>query len=208
MQYDMSDQTSVDYKIVGIGGLPRSGKDTVAELLMQAGYMGVSFGDIVREFCFERHKDKPDPISVANMTDTSNWLRETRGADVILREALDRFETRRAAGEQFEGIVLYSVRAPVEVDFILAHGGELVWIEADDAIRHKRNNESLRKGEILVTLEEFKAQEALQWQPQPGIPEEVQMNLAYVKEHATIRLVNDGDDREAFLAEARRLLKL
>lgn len=204
----MSEQTNPDYKIVGIGGLPRSGKDTVTELLEQAGYMSVSFGDIVREYCFERHKDKPDPISVANMTDTSNWLRETRGADVILREALARFETKLAEGEQFEGVVLQSVRAPVEVDFILAHGGKLLWIEADDAVRHKRNNEHLRKGEMPTSLEEFKAQEALQWRPQPGIPEEVQMNLAYVKEHATIRLANDTDDREAFLAEARRLLQL
>ena len=204
----MSEQSNVDYKIVGIGGLPRSGKDTVAELLMRAGYMGVSFGDIVREFCFERHKDKPDPISIANMTETSNWLRETRGADVILREALSRFETKRAEGEQYEGLVLFSVRAPVEVDFILEHGGELVWIEANDEVRHRRNNANLRQGEIPLSLEEFKSQEALQWQPQPGIPEEVQMNLAYVKDHATIRLVNDSDDREAFLADARRLLKL
>lgn len=204
----MSKQEHVDYKIVGIGAMPRSGKDTVAELLVQAGYMSVSFGDIVREFCFERHKDKPDPISVANMTDTSNWLRQTRGPDVILREALRRFEAELAKGKQYEGVVLQSIRAPIEVDFILDHGGELLWIEADDVVRHKRNNDNLRKGEIPVSLEEFKAQEALQWRPQPGIPKEVQMDLAYVKSHATKRLVNNGDDREAFLAEARRLLEL
>jgi dephospho-CoA kinase len=204
----MSEQAKVDYKIVGIGGLPRSGKDTVAELLVQSGYMVVSFGDIVREYCFERHKDKPDPISVANMTETSNWLRETYGADVVLREALKRFEAKRAEGQQYEGVILQSIRAPIEVDFILAHGGELVWVEADDAVRHQRNNANLRQGELALSLEEFKAHEALQWQPQPGIPEKVQMNLSYVREHATVRLVNNSDDREAFLAEARRLLKL
>jgi dephospho-CoA kinase len=204
----MSEQAGQDYTIVGIGGMPRSGKDTVAELLMHAGYMGVSFGDIVREFCFDRHKDKPDPISVANMTETSNWLRETRGPDVVLREALKRFEAKRAAGEQFEGIVLYSVRAPVEVDFILERGGKLLWIEAEDAVRYKRAMEHLREGELPISLEEFKAQEALQWRPQPGIAKEVQMDLAYVREHATLRLANNTDDREAFLAEARRLLRL
>jgi dephospho-CoA kinase len=204
----MKEQTTVDYKLVGIGGMPRSGKDTVAELLMNAGYMGVSFGDIVREYCFDRHKDKPDPISVANMTDTSNWLRETYGPDVILREALKRFEAKRAEGEHYEGLVLFSVRAPIEVDFILEHGGELLWIDADDAVRHQRNNANLRKGELPVTLEEFKASEALQWQPQPGIPKEVQMDLAYVKDHATQRLVNNNADREAFLADARQLFSL
>lgn len=196
------------YKIIGIGGMPRSGKDTVAELLMQSGYMGVSFGDIVREFSFKRHKDKPDPISVANMTDTSNWLRETYGPDVVLRKALQRFEDALAKGQHFEGVVLYSIRAPVEVDFILARGGEMVWIEADDTVRYQRGMANLRQGEIPISLEEFKAHEALQWKPQANIPYGSQMNISYVKDHATLQIENNGDDQAAFLAEARRALKL
>lgn len=201
-----NDVTQANVKIVGIGGLPRSGKDSMAELFIEAGYMGVSFGDIVREFCFERHKDKPDPISVANMTETSNWLRETRGADVILREALQRFQDETAKGALYKGLCLYSVRAPVEVDFILAHHGELIWMEAPDAVRHDRAMRYMRKGEAPVTLEEFKAQEALQVHPQPGIPREVQMDLTYVKEHATHMLRNDDDDIEAFRMRAHKLM--
>lgn len=204
----MSEHEKVDYKIVGIGGLSRSGKDTIAALLEQSGYMSISFGDIVREYCFERHKDKPDPITRANTTETSNWLRETYGADVVLREALKRFEASRAGDHEYVGVVLHSIRAQVEVDFILAHGGELVWVEADDAVRYKRNTNSLREGERHLTMEEFMAHEAEQWEPLPGIPKEAQMNVAYVKEHATIRIVNNGDDREAFITEARRALKL
>lgn len=204
----MNEQTKVDYKIVGIGGLSRSGKDTVAALLEQSGYMSISLGDIVREYCFERHKDKPDPITRANTTETSNWLRETYGADVVLREALKRFEASRAGDHHYKGVVLHSIRAQVEVDFILAHGGELVWTEADDAVRYKRNVNNLREGERHLTMEEFMAHEAEQWKPLPGIPKEAQMNVSYVKAHATIRIVNNGDDREAFVAEARRLLGL
>jgi dephospho-CoA kinase len=203
----MSEQVEkVDYKLVGIGGLPRSGKDTLSEMLIHAGYMMVSFGDIVREFCFERHKDKEDPISVASMTETSNWLRETRGADVILKEALKRYEEALAAGGQYEGLVLQSVRAPIEVDFILAHDGKLIWLEAPDTVRHNRALQHLRQGEIPTTLEEFKAQEALQVHPQPGIPAEVQMDLTYVKEHATHQLINENDDIEAFRVRARELM--
>lgn len=204
----MSEQESVKYKIIGIGGLSRSGKDSVAELLTQASYMSVSLGDIVREYCFERHKDKPDPITRANTTETSNWLRETYGADVVLREALKRFEAKLAEGQHYVGVVLHSIRAPIEVDFILAHGGDLLWVEADDAVRYKRNSASLREGERHLSMEEFMAHEAEQWVPLPGIPKEAQMNVSYVKEHATIRIVNNGDDREAFLAEVHRLLEL
>jgi dephospho-CoA kinase len=193
--------------LIGIGGLPRSGKDTLAEQFMKAGYFGVSFGDIVRDYCWERHKDKPDPISVANMTDTSNWLRETRGADVVLKEALRRFEEKLAAGEQYKGVVLYSIRAPIEVDFILARGGKLIWVESSDDMRHKRAMQHLRQGENEITLDEFRNQEALQWKPQPGMPEEVQMNVAYVKEHATDVLMNNSGSLEDFLAQANRLIE-
>jgi dephospho-CoA kinase len=184
-------------KIVGVAGLPRSGKDTLAELLMERGWFGLSFGDVVRGFARERHADRPDPISVANMTETSNWLRETRGADVILQEALHQYEAASKL-KDYEGLVLYSVRAPVEVDWILAHGGELVWVDASDEVRHQRNLLSLREGEAVIDLEEFKRQEALQWRPQPGIPAEVQMDLEYVKNKATKVIDNNDSDLAAF----------
>lgn len=192
-------------KIIGIGGLPRSGKDTLAEMLIDAGYFGFSFGDFTREAALKRHKDKPDPISVANMTETSNWLRESHGADVILREALKKFEAANKDG-QFKGIVLFSVRAPIEVDWILSHSGDLIWVEASDAVRHQRGLANMREGEAQISLGEFKKQEALQWQPQPGIPAESQMNVSYVKEKATITLENNGNDLTAFENKARKAL--
>lgn len=194
-------------KIVGIGGLPRSGKDTVAELFIQSGYFGISFGDVVRGFALERHKDKPDPISVANMTETSNWLRETRGPDVILQAALKEFEEAQAKGGNHRGLVLFSIRAPIEADWILAHDGELIWVEASAEVRHRRNTAHLRSGEAEISLEEFIRQEDLQSKPQPGIPEEIQMNTSYVKDKATHTLVNNEGDIEDFLREAQQLIQ-
>lgn len=193
-------------KIVGVGGLPRSGKDSLAELFIKAGYFGISFGDVIRRFARERHADAPDPISVANMTETSNWLREQKGSDVVLQEALQQFKDQQASGLEYEGLVLWSVRAPVEVDFILEKGGELIWVEASPEVRHNRGLAHLREGEIAISLEEFKRQEALQWEPQPGIPPEVQMNIAYVKEKATRTLVNNGDSLGEFTHNAFKLM--
>jgi len=198
-----------ELQIIGIGGLPRSGKDTLAELFMADNFFGVSFGDIVREFTRKRHADKPDPISVANMTETSNWLRNTRGADVVLQEALRQFKAALAAGKSYRGLVLWSIRAPVEVDFILARGGSLIWVEASPRVRHQRALHKLRQGELPISLAEFERQEALQWQPQsdPNVPPEVQMDLSYVKQKATHTLTNDGDNLGAFLQESRKLIK-
>jgi dephospho-CoA kinase len=194
-------------KIVGIGGLPRSGKDTLAELFIEAGYFGFSFGDFTRKNARERHKDKPDSISVANMTETSNWLRETYGADVILQEALKEFIEKQTAGADYKGLVLYSVRAPVEVDWVLAHDGELIWVETDDSVRYERAMKNLRQGEAEISLEEFKSQEALQWRPQEGVPAEAQMNISYVKDKATLTLVNNGNSVDEFLQKAKQLIK-
>jgi len=195
-------------KIVGIGGLPRSGKDTLAELLMKDGYFGFSFGDFTRKNARERHKDKSDPISVANMTETSNWLRETGGPDVILNEALKEFNEAQASGKNYKGLVLFSVRAPVEVDWILEHKGKLIWVATDDKVRYQRGLDNLRQGEPSLSFDEFKRQEALQWQPQPGIPEDAQMNISYVKEHATKTVINNGNDVNKFLKDAQNALGL
>ncbi|MEX1995443.1 MAG: AAA family ATPase [Candidatus Saccharimonadales bacterium] len=192
-------------KIIGIGGLARSGKDTLAELLVESGYFGVSLGDIVRDAARKRHANKPDPISVANMTETANWMRQTKGADFALVEALEQFKKVNHTAD-YRGLLVYSVRAPAEADFILNHGGELIWVDAKDQIRYKRDMESRRQGEAEVSFHEFKRQEDLQWQPQPGIPPEAQMNVEYVKSKATKLLENDGNDLEAFKNTASKVL--
>ena len=193
-------------KIVGIGGLSRGGKDSLAELFLESGYFGISFGDFLRNYARKRHRDKADPISVANMTETSNWLRMTYGPDVILKAALNEFEKAKKAGNDYKGIVLWSIRAPVEVDFILARGGDLVWVEASDVVRHQRALKSLRKGEERISLEQYNANEALQWKPQPGIPKKVQMDASYVQAHATRIFENNGDSLDEFLTRGKALI--
>src|SRR3989344_236881 len=192
-------------KIIGVGGLTRSGKDTLAEYLIEQGYFGVSFGDIVRFYARKRHANKPDPISIANMTETANWLRQNKGADFVLKEAVAKFDTEKQ--KHYKGLVLYSVRAPIEADFIHKDGGKLIWVEASDQVRYQRAKDSQRKGEAEISLAEFVAQENLQWQPQTGIPTEAQMNAKYVKAKADIFLKNNGTLEEFRIATETALKK-
>ncbi len=193
-------------KIIGIGGLTRSGKDTLAEWLIDQGYYGVSFGDIIRSYAHKRHAEEPDPISIVNMTVTANWLRQNNGADFVLKEAVAKFEATKPQ-KNYKGLVLYSVRAPVEVDFIHKNGGQVVWVEASDEVRYQRAKDNRREGEAEISMAEFQAQENLQWQPQPGIAPDAQMNAKYVKENADVVLKNNGNLRE-FKAAAEKALKL
>lgn len=183
--------TSPKRQIIGIGGLPRSGKDSLALYFMNAGYYGVSLGDIVRDHSRVRHSNEPDPISVANMTETSNWLRAQSGADFALKIAMERFNNAIKADPDSKGLVVFSVRAPAEVDYILKHNGKIIWVEASDQMRYERAMNNLRDGEVKISFEEFKRQEALQSKPQPHLPEEVQMNTEYVKQKATDIFMNE-----------------
>lgn len=199
--------TSSNLNIVGVAGLPRSGKDTVAEMLMNNGYYGVSLGDIVRDESRKRHADDPQPISVKNMTETSNYLRTQHGADFALKEALARYEKAQQKAS-YNGLVVFSVRAPIEADFILKNDGKLIWVEASDEVRQQRANSNLRDGEAELGLEDMKAQEALQEKPQKGIPEEVQMNTSYVKEKANLVIENNGNNLKEFEQLVRSKLKI
>lgn len=192
--------------IIGIAGLPRSGKDTLAELFIADGYFGVSLGDIVRSESKKRHAIKDDPISVANMTETANHLREQYGADVVLKIALEKYNTA-CIQQDYKGLVLYSVRTPIEADFILNNNGRLIWVEARDVIRYDRAIQFARQGEdTSIDLDTFLSQEALQWQPKPGIPKDAQMNVAYVKEHATDTLENNENSMASFQDRANKLI--
>ncbi|MCA9343191.1 AAA family ATPase [Candidatus Saccharibacteria bacterium] len=193
--------------IIGVAGLPRSGKDTLAEILMENGYFGVSLGDIVRDESKKRHADDPQPISVKNMTETSNYLRTKHGADFALKEALTRYEKAKQTTE-YIGLVVFSVRAPVEADFILKNSGKLIWVDASDEVRNQRANSNLREGEAELSVEEMKAQEVLQEKPQPGLPKEVQMDTSYVKSQASIVIENNGNSLEDFVNNAKQVLEI
>jgi len=192
-------------KIIGVGGRDRSGKDTISELLIEKGYYGVSFGDIIRDYARERHADKDDPISVKNMTETSNWLRSKKGPDVIMKEAVKRFKEAEKS-KNYKGLVVFSIRAPIEVDFVLEHGGKLVWVESSNTVRFERRKSAHREGEAELTLKDMLIQESLQEQPQKGIPSEVQMNIKYVQKHATDVIENNGNDLDAFLDKAEKFV--
>ncbi|HSX18417.1 MAG TPA: AAA family ATPase [Candidatus Saccharimonadales bacterium] len=194
-------------KLIGIGGLTRSGKDTLAEYLIELGYFGASFGDIVRAYARKRHAGEPDPISVANMTETANWLRHNNGADFVLKEAIKQFDKAQKR-KNYKGLVLYSVRAPVEVDYIHQNNGKVVWVEASGEVRYQRARHSRRQGEATITVKEFHAHEDLQWQPKPGIPAEAQMNAKYVKENADIFIENNETDIDVFIEAAKKALGL
>jgi dephospho-CoA kinase len=195
-----------DLEIIGIAGLPRSGKDTLAQIFIDAGYFGISLGDIVRNISRTRHAREDFPISRENTTETSNWLRKTRGLDFTIKEALRLYEAT-SINKVYKGLLMWSIRTPLEADFILNRSGRLIWLEASDEVRHRRAMINIRDGEAKISLQEFKRQENQQWVPQVGIPNEIQMNVSYVKTKSNEVLSNNFDNTEDFKRVAIRLIE-
>jgi dephospho-CoA kinase len=191
-----------ELKIIGIGGYSRSGKDTLAEILLKSGYFGISVGDIAREYAEVRHRDDKSPISRINLTETSNWLRQLRGADVFMKIALEKFK-QASKKKKYSGLLIWSIRAPIEADFIIENKGTLIWIDSDPKTRYQRSMNNLRSGEPRLNFDEYMAQEQTQVEPQPGIDENIQMNLDYVKKVANLKLKNNFIGTEKFLTYAK-----
>jgi len=189
--------------IVGIGGYSRSGKDTLATFLLSAGYFGISVGDIAREYSMERHKDSKSPISRINLTETSNWLREQKGPDVFMKIALDKYR-QALKTKEYKGMLIWSIRAPIEADFIIKNKGTLIWIDSKAKTRYKRFLENLRTGEVSIDFDEYLRQEQTQVVPQPDIDPLIQMNMDYVKEKANLTLDNNFEGTEKFLEYAKQ----
>lgn len=193
--------------IIGIGGQGRSGKDTLANIFLNSGYFGISLGDISRKYSMERHANDPDPISRANTTETSNYLRSIHGADFFMNEAIKQYNEELKNGKKYKGLVLWSIRAPIEADFILSKKGTLIYIDTNDQTRYKRAMNNLRTGEPKLSFDDWMKEENLQVHYQDDIPREVQMNLPYIKDHANKLIENNADDLDAFLQYCEKIVQ-
>ena len=192
-------------KIIGISGYSRSGKDTLAKYIIEKGYYGVSLGDMARDLTRKRHAHEENPISRINLTETSNWLRQEKGPEVLMNIALEEY-LKASKNKSYKGLLIWSIRAPIEADFILNNQGRLIWIDSSPETRYERAMANLRYGEPHLDYQEYMRQESTQIQPQPGIDSKVQMNLDYIKKVSNIK-INNNLSTEEFIKAAQKLLK-
>lgn len=145
-------------EVVGISGYARSGKDTIAEKLVEMGYVRGSFADAIREAVYKLNptvlisgvvEGKTNlelgvnsPISLQTLVDNKGWEKAKEHTDV--RRLLQVFGTevgREMFGDNIwidylfdrlpDGakVVIPDVRYPNEADAILALGGALWRVE-------------------------------------------------------------------------------
>lgn len=166
-------------QIIGLAGTFASGKDTGAEYLEhEYGYLHVSTGDIVRE----EAKNRSSTTHRDNLFDVANDLRTTKGADVLVKQALD---LHKASNER--GIVISGIRNPKEVEALKNAGGVFIFIDAPINMRYERAKQRGRL-EDNTTLEGFIAQE----ERELNNHDPAAQNISEVKKLADVVITNDG----------------
>lgn len=185
--------------IIGLSGTFASGKDTLAQHLVQKyNFLHVSTGDMVRAVAESEYGNTERPTLVK----TANELREKRGPGVLAELALERYEEHKS---DYTGIIISGVRSLGEVNIIQAKAGIILFVDAPTEIRYERIKNRHRANEELLSLEEFVKSEELENHKVHDNP--AVQDISGVRELADI-IVTNNNDIEAFFVDAEQQLGL
>lgn len=183
-------------KIIGIAGTNGSGKDTIANMLVEKhGYYFASATDMLgneltkRGLAHERENKR-------NVS--AEWRRE-HGLGVIVDKGI---AEAKAAG--FDKVVVSSLRNSGEADRVHELGGEVIWADADPRVRYERIQRNDRgRVEDHKTYEQFLEEQEAEMQHSG---DSATLNIAGVKAKADRFIQNNSQDVEDFKAQAEEQL--
>jgi dephospho-CoA kinase len=176
--------------LIGIGGTNASGKDTLAQYLVEKhGFMFVSTSDMIREEAMKREGN----ILRSTLVKVSNQMRAEKGAGVLIDLCIKKFKK----SDNKIGLVASSIRTKGEVDEIKKQGGILVFVDADSKTRYERL-QSRQRADDFISYKQFLAEQDAEWHQSddPGV-----QSIKSVKEAADYNLTNDSNEA-AFLKKA------
>jgi dephospho-CoA kinase len=122
---------NADKIVVGLAGMPGSGKSLVVETARAEGYAVVIMGDVIREETQKRGL-KPTPTNIGKVM---LELREKGGASVIADKCIPKIEQQKS-----RKVIVDGLRSPSEVDAFKAHFSKfsLIAVHASPETRFNR----------------------------------------------------------------------
>ena len=162
--------------ILGVTGLHGSGKDTVAQLLIEKNFYHYSLSDFIRE----EAKKRKIPLTRDNLVALGNELRTKFGNKVLALRALEKVQD----GENY---VITSIRNVDEVHAVLScEDAILINVVSDRSTRLKRMV-SRNREEDPKTIQELKEKEENEMSDNPAAQQ-----LHKVTKMANVTVANDG----------------
>jgi dephospho-CoA kinase len=185
-------------KIIGISGTNGSGKDTLAQILVEDyDWVFVSGSDILRQELRRRNM----PIERKHLRELSaEWRRKYHHGHLI-DEAVKEF---KKSSSHSKGLVVSSLRNPGEAERIHELGGTVVWLDADPKLRYQRIYSRQRSREDQKSFEQFLAEEQAEMRHHNG--DKATLNMAGVKAQADIFITNDSNDFADFKKASQKAL--
>lgn len=187
-------------KLLGLSGTNGAGKDSVGEMLAeQYNYLFVAATEMLRDECRRRGL----PVEREHLRAISSEWRREGGLGVLIDKAITVYEQ---AGQNYDGLVIASLRNPGEADRVHELGGQVAWIDADPQIRYARISRADRgrAAEDGKTFDQFMAEQEAEMYGIPGDP--TSLRMIGVKEKSDIFIDNNGDDIATFKTHAAFVL--
>jgi dephospho-CoA kinase len=122
---------NADKIVVGLAGMPGSGKSLVVKTAQQEGYAVVVMGDVIREETQKRGL-KPTPKNIGKVM---LELREKGGNSIIADKCIPKIEQQKSGK-----VIVDGLRSPSEVDVFKAHFSKfsLIAVHASPETRFNR----------------------------------------------------------------------
>ena len=175
--------------IIGLSGTLSSGKDTVAQYLIEKGYEHISLSDLIRE----EAKKRGMGVDRDSLRELGNILVGEKGEDALAKIAMERKKTDK--------LIISSVRKPKEVDYLrsLPHF-VMLFVDAPIEVRYQRMVSRARAGDKTMTLQELKEKEDMEMSGKST------QRLDYCKEHADY-FINNISNLDDLYSQVNKILK-
>jgi dephospho-CoA kinase len=183
--------------IIGIVGLPGSGKGEASEELKRKGFLVIDMGDIIRE------QMRLQGINITHRSDAefAKQIRQERGRDIVAVLTVQKISNSDA-----KDVAIVGLRSVYELDYLRENleGMKLIAIDADPDVRYRRMHQRGRAGDPK-TKAEFDAREERELQANMVDKSHRHAGLAAVMGKADYRLENNGTLHE-FISELEKLI--
>ena len=140
-------------QVMGISGLPGSGKSLVSDLASEKGAIIVSMGDIIREEAKKRGESTKD---------TARNLRAEHGEHIVSELTIKKIKQLQEKGNE-NGIIVEGIRSPHEVDMFKENFDDFIILSifANPTLRFERLKNRMREDDS-ADYTEFKKRDQME----------------------------------------------